>query len=71
VTGRAAVSQAKMERMRRAIESAGLPFRGFKTNPDGSVEAIVGEPELTPKIAIEPDPLEDELATYRRRHGYG
>ena len=39
-----AVSVAKMERMRRAIERGGLPFRGFKTNPDGSVEALAGEP---------------------------
>jgi hypothetical protein len=72
MTGRAAVSQAKMDRMRRAIVRAGLPFRGFKTLPDGSVEALVGEPEpLTTMVSHDVDPLEDELAAYRAKHGYG
>ena len=64
-----AVSQAKMNRMRRAIERAGLPFRGFKTHPDGSVEALVGEPvALTPANS---DAQDDDFAAWAAQHGYG
>jgi hypothetical protein len=62
-----------MQRMKRAIEREGLPFRGFKTNPDGSVEALVGDSApLT--AANEPgpssDPLDAELAEWSATHGY-
>lgn len=70
MTKRAAVTQAKMDRMRRAIVRAGLPFRGFRTLPDGAVEALVGEP-TPPTITIEGDPLDAELATWDAKHGYG
>lgn len=68
-----AVSQAKMRRMRREIERAGLPFRGFRTHPDGSVEALVGAPDLTPANQSAPssDPLDAELAEWASKHGYG
>lgn len=65
---------AKMRRMRRVIEREGLPFRGFKQNPDGSVEALVGAPEpLTDGgNAQQPlDPLDAELAEWTAKHGYG
>jgi hypothetical protein len=60
--------------MRRAIERDGLPFRGYRTNPDGSVEALVGDPDaLTPPAnASQPlDPLDAELAEWASKHGYG
>jgi hypothetical protein len=67
-----AVSVAKMQRMRRAIERDGLPFRGYVTRPDGSVEALVGEPLTTPHEAPSPiDPLDAELAEWDAKHGYG
>lgn len=67
-----AVSQAKMNRMRKVIEGAGLPFRGFRTNPDGSVEALVGEPEgLTPANANAQPSADDEFAAWASQHGYG
>lgn len=67
-----AVSLAKMRRMRRAIERDGLPFRGYRTAPDGSVEALVGEP-LTEAANTPPssDPLDAELAVWVAKHGYG
>lgn len=71
---RPAVSQAKMRRMRRAIERDGLPFAGYRTYPDGSVVALVGDPRaLTPTSdAPQPlDPLDAELAEWDAKHGYG
>lgn len=68
-----AVSQAKMQRMRRAIEADGLPFAGYRTFPDGSVGALVGEPGgLTPAPNTAPpsDPLDAELAEWAGKHGY-
>ncbi len=69
---RAAVSVAKMQRMKRAIEAEGLPFRGFCCHPDGRVEALVGEP-LTdlPPAGPSSDPLDAELEVWDQRHGYG
>lgn len=69
---RAVVSLAKMKRMRLAIEAAGLPFRGFVTKLDGSVEALVGEPSLT----VEPEAAVDEdddggWDAYEQAHGHG
>lgn len=71
---RPAVSQAKMRRMRRAIEADGLPFAGYRMLPDGSVLALVGEPAaLTPAAAQAStlDPLDAELAEWDAKHGYG
>jgi hypothetical protein len=67
-----AVSVAKMQRMRRAIERDGLPFRGYRHYPDGSVEALVGEPPLTANTDAAPssDPLDAELAQWVAKHGY-
>lgn len=68
----AAVSLAKMRRMRLAIERDGLPFRGYRTLPDGSVEALVGQPLTTPADAPSPtNPLDAELAEWDAKHGYG
>ena len=68
---RPAVSLAKMQRMKRAIEREGLPFRGFRHYPDGSVEALVGEPLTEPAVATSvSDPLDDELAQWAAKHGY-
>lgn len=67
-----AVSQAKMQRMKRAIEREGLPFRGFCCHPDGRVEALVGEPLTTPLQPASPsDPLDAELAEWDAKHGHG
>lgn len=67
-----AVSQAKMNRMRKVIEGAGLPFRGFKMHPDGSVEALVGEPvALTPANSDAQPSADDEFAAWAQQHGYG
>jgi hypothetical protein len=44
MTNKLAVSQAMMQRMRRAIQREGLPFAGFRAHPDGSVTAVVGDP---------------------------
>lgn len=73
MSNRPAVSQAKMDRMRRAIVSAGLPFRGFRTLPDGAVEALVGDPApLTSANDVGPsDPLDAELAEWDAKHGHG
>lgn len=71
---RPAVSMAKMQRMKRAIEREGLPFRGYRMLPDGSVEALVGDPAaLTPPQAgAQPsDPLDAELAEWDKQHGHG
>lgn len=67
-----AVSLAKMQRMKRAIEREGLPFAGYRYFPDGSVAALVGEP-LTPPATATPDPAEDDggWEAHERRHGYG
>ncbi len=62
-----------MQRMRKAIEGCGLPFRGFRTLPDGSVEALVGEPAaLTPTAepALPSERLDDELAEWAEKNGY-
>lgn len=68
---RAAISQAQMQRMKRAIEREGLPFAGFLQRPDGSVIALVGDP-LTDTAAQSPpsDPLDAELAEWDAKHGY-
>lgn len=73
MSNRAAVSQAAMRRMRRAIEREGLSFRGYRQYPDGSVEALVGEPmTLTPANESAPcDPLDAELAEWDAKHGHG
>lgn len=65
-----AVSQAKMLRMKAAIEKLGLPFRGFRTYPDGSVEAIVGEP-LTAAQPSPPVADDGDWEAHEKRHGYG
>jgi hypothetical protein len=67
-----AISQAKMLRMKRAIERDGSSFRGFKMHPDGSVEALVGEPDLTPPANgnLPSDPLDAELAEWAAKRGY-
>lgn len=66
-----AVTQAKMQRMKRAIVREGLPFRGFKHNVDGSVEALVGDPSLTTlaNSALPSDP-DDEFDQWAEKHGY-
>ena len=71
-----AVSVAKMQRMKRALEREGLPFAGFRTFPDGSVAALVGEPAtLTPNdqpALPSPDSdLDAELEQWATKHGYG
>jgi hypothetical protein len=75
---RAAVSVAKMQRMKRAIEREGLPFRGFCCHPDGRVEALVGEPPppaadltLGPGGASSAaDPLDAELEAWEQAQGH-
>ena len=73
MSNKPAVSQAKMDRMRRVIERAGLPFRGFKTHPDGAVEALVGDaaPLTSANDAGPSDPLDAELAAWDAKHGHG
>jgi hypothetical protein len=72
VSRRAAVSLAAMQRMRRAIEREGLAFRGYRQYPDGSVEALVGEPLTEPAEPAPPsDPLDAELAEWDAAHGHG
>lgn len=73
---RPAVSLAKMQRMKRAIEREGLPFRGFCCHPDGRVEALVGEPvagpgltPVAPGASSAADPLDAELEAWDQRHG--
>lgn len=71
MSAKAAVSQAKMQRMKRAIEREGLPFAGFMTRPDGSVMALVGEPLTAAANTDQPsDPLDAELAKWASEHGY-
>lgn len=60
--------------MRKAIEREGLPFRGFRHHPDGTVDALVGEPDAltSPPVPQQPsDPLDAELAEWDAKHGYG
>ena len=33
-----------MERAAKALHRAGIPFRGFRLHPDGSVDVLAGEP---------------------------
>jgi hypothetical protein len=71
VSGRPAVSIAKMQRMKRAIEREGLPFAGYRQYPDGSVVALVGQPLTDAANAPSPsDPLDDELVKWAAKHGY-
>ena len=68
-----AVSQAKMRRMRRALERDGLPFAGYRMYPDGSVQAVVGQPGALTANSNAPsssDPLDEELAQWAAKHGY-
>jgi hypothetical protein len=68
-----AVSQAKMLRMKAAIDKLALPFAGFMTRPDGSVVALVGDP-LTAQPEPAPDPAGDDdggWEAHEKRHGYG
>lgn len=70
---RPAVSVAKMQRMKRAIEAEGLPFRGYCCHPDGRVEALVGEPvglTAPPTSASPSDPLDAELEAWDQAHGH-
>jgi hypothetical protein len=71
MSARATVSQATMQRMKRAIEREGLPFAGYMTRPDGSVIALVGQPLTAPTEAAPPsDPSDAEYAAWASKHGY-
>lgn len=70
MTNKLAVSQAMMQRMRRAIQREGLPFAGFRAHPDGSVTAVVGDPAQFARAPAEQmDPLDAELAEWDAKHG--
>lgn len=72
MTARAAVSVAKMQRMRRAIERDGLPFAGFRCLPDGSVMALVGQPLTAPTEAAPPSASSDDgFEAWMAKHGDG
>lgn len=61
-----------MRRMRRAIERDGLPFRGFRTLPDGSVEALVGPPlTAEPNTESSAPSIDAEIDDWAAKHGYG
>lgn len=38
------VTQAQLERAKRALTRDGTPFRGYRIWPDGRVEVLAGEP---------------------------
>jgi hypothetical protein len=69
-----AVSQAKMQRMRRALLADGQSFAGFVTLPNGAVMALAGDPAALTGLANagpSSDPLDAELAEWDAQHGHG
>jgi hypothetical protein len=71
MSAKATVTQATMQRMKRAIEREGLPFAGYRVLPDGSVIALVGDPLTTAANVPSPaNPSDDGFAEWAAKHGY-
>lgn len=69
-----AVSLAKMRRAKRAMEADGVAFGGYRLHPDGCVDVLpANAPGLTATgDTLSPsDPLDQELAEWDAKHGYG
>lgn len=69
-----AVTQAQMQRMRRALERDGQPFVGYRSYPDGSVAALTALPGgLTPTTDAQPSSpnIDAEIDDWAAKHGYG
>jgi hypothetical protein len=64
----AAVSRATIDRAIAALEAAGHEVRGLQLRPGGDV-MVLTESFVAPSVSAEP--LDDELAEYRKRRGNG
>ena len=60
------VTQAQLERAKRALQRDGTPFAGYRVWPDGRVDVLAGDPtEGTADAAAE------NLESWKRENGYG
>jgi hypothetical protein len=77
---KAVVTQAQMERAKRALEKGGTSFAGFRIRPDGSVDVLAGTPLADPDTgasdwdkALGLTPRSQglaDLAEWKKKHGY-
>jgi len=61
-----AVTQAQLERAKRALERDGTPFAGYRVWPDGRVDVLAGEP--TQAITAAVDPIDEAIAKWDAQH---
>jgi hypothetical protein len=64
----AAVSKAFIARAIDALEASGHPIKGAWLRPGGDVMILTDDAQL-PSLPV--DPLDEELAEFRTRNGYG
>jgi hypothetical protein len=61
------VTQAQLERAKRALKRDGTQFAGYRVWPDGRVDVLAGEPpEISTAITTA-----DEVEAWKKEHGYG
>jgi hypothetical protein len=61
-----AVTQAQLERAKRALQKGGTPFAGYRVWPDGRVDVLAGDPQASVTATV----LDEELAQWKKDHGY-
>jgi hypothetical protein len=60
------VTQAQLERAKRALQRDGTPFAGYRVWPDGHVDVLAGEPAAAAAV----NELDAQLEDFKQRHGY-
>lgn len=55
------VTQAQLERAKRALQRDGTPFAGYRVWPDGRVDVLAGKPITDP--AVGPSDWDKALGT--------
>jgi hypothetical protein len=61
------VTQAQLERAKRALTRDGTQFAGYRVWPDGRVDVLAGEPL---KPGTQPGSVTDEVEAWKKEHGY-
>jgi hypothetical protein len=59
------VTQAQLERAKRALMRDGTQFAGYRIWPDGRVDVLAGEP-----VTVTANELDAQLEDFKQRHGY-
>lgn len=63
------VTQAALQRAKRALQQDGTPFAGYRVWPDGRVDVLAGNSQVAPPPPV--DDVDTQIAAWKKQHGYG